>query len=77
VTRKYFFHLPADRSRAAYQEWIRAIAEALGIAEDPAVDTPEKWTKEWISLWEAVDAAQAKGTGCEHILDSKDDGNIS
>ena len=52
---------PADRSLAAYQAWVRELAQALGGQDDDM--TPEEWEADWRAFWadelpaEAPDAA--------------------
>lgn len=52
---------PADRSLAAYQQWVRTLAATFGAENDDM--TPAEWEADWRAFWadelpaEAPDAA--------------------
>jgi hypothetical protein len=47
--RKIFFSRPADRSLAAYKQWIKSMAEAIGVPDEELSE--EMRVKAWLQFW--------------------------
>ena len=55
---RFYTRQPADRSLAAYKQWIREIAASVGgntSAEDPIKDSPDAWERDWRDFWRRFD----------------------